>query len=254
MHIVGIIPARYASQRLAAKPLVDLLGKPMVRRVYERAQQARMLHRVIVATDDERIATVVRDFGGEAIMTSPEIQSGSDRLAAVAEETRGDVFVNIQGDEPLIAPAMIDEAVQALLDDQNAPVSTLARRIESAEELFNPSVVKVVLDRERYGLYFSRSPVPFLRDELDRDRWPERHPYYKHVGLYVFRREFLLKYPHLPTSTLERAENLEQLRILEAGYRIKVALTDFDSIPVDTPQDVDRVLELIRQQEKGSVS
>jgi 3-deoxy-manno-octulosonate cytidylyltransferase (CMP-KDO synthetase) len=232
---------------------VDLLGKPMVQRVYERARQARMLHEVVVATDDERIAVVVRDFGGMAVMTSREMSSGSDRVAAVAEQMRGDVFVNVQGDEPLLPPSMIDDAVQALLDDPRAAVSTLARPIESVEELINPSVVKVVFNHDRYGMYFSRSPIPHLRDILDPADWVKHHTYYKHVGLYVFRREALLRYAQLPESRLERAERLEQLRMLEAGFSVKIALTEQDSIPVDTPEDVERVVTILREKEKLSV-
>ncbi|HEY4611367.1 MAG TPA: 3-deoxy-manno-octulosonate cytidylyltransferase [Bacteroidota bacterium] len=247
MHIVGVIPARYASQRLPAKPLIDLLGKPMVQRVYEQAQKARLLHEVIVATDDERIARAVQSFGGEAVMTSSEIRSGSDRVAAVAEEIRGDIFVNIQGDEPLLNPVMIDQAVQTLLDFPEAQIGTLAKRIESAEELTNPSVVKLVFNHQQYALYFSRSVIPHIRESNDPKRWLSHHPFYKHIGLYVYRRESLLKYASLPESPLEKAEKLEQLRAMEAGMKIKVAVTEFDSIPIDTQADVERVLKLLRE-------
>ncbi|MCI0708346.1 MAG: 3-deoxy-manno-octulosonate cytidylyltransferase [Ignavibacteriae bacterium] len=246
MHIVGIIPSRYASQRLPAKPLVGLLGKPMVQRVYEQAQKARLLHKVIVATDDERIAAVVQSFGGEVAMTSSDIRSGSDRLAAVAETVRGDMFVNIQGDEPLINPVMIDQAVQTLLDAPESHIGTLVKRIESIDELTNPNVVKTVFDSSMHALYFSRSTIPHIRESSDPKSWLAHHTFYKHIGLYVYRRESLLKYASLPESPLEKAEKLEQLRALEAGMKIKVAITEFDSIPVDTQADVEKVIRVLK--------
>ncbi len=253
MHIVGVIPARYASTRLPAKPLVDLHGKPMVQRVYEQAKKARSLHEVVVATDDERIASAVRAFGGEIVMTSPEIRSGSDRVAAVAGQLRGDVFVNVQGDEPLLNPLMIDQAVQAFLDDQHAQVGTLAKQIESTDELMSPNSVKVVFDKDSYALYFSRSVIPHIRENSDYRSWLDHHTFYKHIGLYVFRRDVLLKFASMPESPLEKAERLEQLRALEAGFRIKVAITEFDSTPVDTQEDVERVIRSLRQTEHISV-
>jgi 3-deoxy-manno-octulosonate cytidylyltransferase (CMP-KDO synthetase) len=244
-HVVGVIPARYASQRLPGKPLIDLLGKPLVQRVYEQAKKAKLLNRVLVATDDQRVADAVRKFGGEIRMTSTDIKSGSDRVAAVAHSTEGDIFVNVQGDEPLIAPAMIDEAVSVVLQDRKAEVGTLVRRIETLSELTNPSIVKVVVGAGLHALYFSRSPIPFLRDEPDQSKWLDEQSYFKHIGIYVFRRGFLLKYTQLPESPLERAERLEQLRILEHGYRIRVGITRYDSIPIDTEQDVQRVTGLL---------
>jgi len=246
-HVVGVIPARYASQRLPGKPLVDLLGKPMVQRVYEQARKATLLNRILVATDDRRVADVVRGFGGEIAMTSTDIKSGSDRVAAVARVTEGDIFVNVQGDEPLIAPGMIDEVVSLVLQDGEADVGTLVRRIDSLSELTSPSIVKVAFGTDRYALYFSRSPIPFLRDEPDQSKWLERQSFYKHIGIYVFRRGFLLKYAQLPESPLERAERLEQLRILERGHRIKVGITQYDSIPIDTEEDVRRVCLLLER-------
>ncbi|MGH2566982.1 MAG: 3-deoxy-manno-octulosonate cytidylyltransferase, partial [Bacteroidota bacterium] len=184
MHIVGVIPSRYGSQRLPAKPLVDLLGKPMVQRVYEQAQKARVLHEVVVATDDERIVDAVRAFSGTVVMTSPDIRSGSDRVAAVAQQMRGDIFVNVQGDEPLLNPAMIDRAVQALIDDREAQIGTLAKKIESPDELLNPNVVKVVLSHDNDGLYFSRSVIPHVRGEANPRTWLQHQTFYKHIGLY----------------------------------------------------------------------
>jgi 3-deoxy-manno-octulosonate cytidylyltransferase (CMP-KDO synthetase) len=244
-QVVAVIPARYASQRLPAKPLVDLLGKPMIQRVYEQVKAATLPARVVVATDDERIAKVVRTFG-DVVMTSPEIKSGSDRVAAVAHEVPGDLYVNVQGDEPLIAPEMIDQAIRVVLDDPSAEVGTLVRKIESVDELRSPGVVKVVFGSDRTALYFSRSEIPFVRDISDPVERLKQCAFYKHVGIYVFRREFLLKYASLPESNLERAEKLEQLRILENGHRIKVGITHYESISVDTQDDVLRVIEILR--------
>jgi 3-deoxy-manno-octulosonate cytidylyltransferase (CMP-KDO synthetase) len=245
-QVVAVIPARYASQRLPAKPLVDLLGMPMIQRVYEQVKRAALPSQVVVATDDERIADVVRTFGGDVVMTSPDIKSGSDRVAAVAHEVPGDIYVNVQGDEPLIAPEMIDQAIRVVLDDPSAEVGTLVRKIESLDELQSPSVVKVVFGSDRTALYFSRSEIPFVRDVSEGVQRLSRCDFYKHVGIYVFRREFLLKYASLPESNLERAEKLEQLRILENGHRIKVGITHYESISIDTHDDVLRVTELLR--------
>ncbi|MBI3579599.1 MAG: 3-deoxy-manno-octulosonate cytidylyltransferase [Ignavibacteriales bacterium] len=246
-HVVGVIPARYASQRLPAKPLVDLLGKPMVQRVYEQARKATLLNQIVVATDDKRIADVVQSFGGEVVMTDPQIKSGSDRVAVVAKQVQGDIFVNVQGDEPLIAPEMIDAAVQVVLDDEQADVGTLVKKIEIEQELINPSIVKVVVGCDQYALYFSRSVIPWIRDSINPLDWLKHHTFYKHIGLYVFQKDFLLKYSAMPESSLEKAERLEQLRILENGFRIKVGTTQYDSIPIDTQEDVDRVLEILKR-------
>ena len=250
--IVGVIPSRYASQRLPAKPLVDLCGKSLVQRVYEQAKKSRLLNRVVIATDDGRIEEAVRKFGGDVMLTSQEIESGSDRVAAAALHMAGDIFVNIQGDEPLIAPEMIDQGVQLLLADASVPVGTLIKKISSQEELFNPNVVKVALSSNGYALYFSRSTIPYVRGETDEKRWLERHTFYKHIGLYIFQRDFLLRYAHLPVSQLEQAEKLEQLRILEAGYKIKAGITTYDSIPIDTPEDVARVVSILQKTSSGT--
>ncbi len=249
-RVVGVIPARYASQRLPAKPLLDLLGKTMVQRVYEQAKKARRLNQVIVATDDERIAGVVRGFGGAVFMTPPEIKSGSDRVAAVAAANDGDIFLNIQGDEPLIAPQMIDQAAEILIDDSRPVVGTLAKRINASEELSNPGIVKVIVDKNSYALYFSRSIIPYVRDERDSSKWLETRTFYKHIGLYVFRRDFLVEFSQMEESSLEQSEKLEQLRILENGFRIKVGYTEHDSIPIDTLADADRVVQILENQLK----
>jgi 3-deoxy-manno-octulosonate cytidylyltransferase (CMP-KDO synthetase) len=250
--VVGVIPSRYASQRLPAKPLIDLDGKPMVQRVYEQAKKSRLLDRVVVATDNSRIEEAVRRFNGDVMLTSQEIASGSDRVAAVAMQMAGDIFVNIQGDEPLIAPEMIDQGIQLLLDDPSALVGTLVKQISSQEELLNPNIVKVVLNHEGYTIYFSRSIVPYVRGEADERKWLALHTFYKHIGLYISRRTFLMRYAQLPVSHLEKAEKLEQLRILEAGYKIKTGKTTYDSIPIDTPEDVARVVAILRQTSSGT--
>jgi 3-deoxy-manno-octulosonate cytidylyltransferase (CMP-KDO synthetase) len=244
--VVAVIPARYASQRLPGKPLIDLLGKPMIQRVYEQAKRARLLDRVVVATDHQRIVGVVQAFGGDVIMTSADIKSGSDRVAAVARVIDGDIFVNVQGDEPLIAPDMIDQAVRVVLDDLKAQVGTLAKKIDSVADLQNPSIVKVVVGPDSNALYFSRSTIPFVRDEADQKKWLTHQTFLKHIGIYVFRKEFLLKYSQLPESPLERAERLEQLRILEHGFHIKVGITTYDSIPIDTKEDMEKVIGLLK--------
>jgi 3-deoxy-manno-octulosonate cytidylyltransferase (CMP-KDO synthetase) len=249
--VIGVIPSRYASQRLPAKPLVDLDGKPMVQRVYEQAKKSRLLDRVVIATDDVRIEEAVRGFGGDVMLTSQEIKSGSDRVAAVALHMAGDIFVNIQGDEPLIAPEMIDQGVRLLFDNTSVPVGTLIKRISSQEELLNPNVVKVVLDNRGYALYFSRATIPYVRSETDGRQWIERHTFYKHIGLYIYQRRFLMQYAQLPISQLEEAEKLEQLRILEAGYKMITGITTHDSISIDTPEDVARVVELLQQTSFG---
>ena len=241
MKIIGIIPSRYASQRLPAKSLADIHGKPMVQRVYERAKQSRLLTDVIIATDDERIASAVKKFGGNAAMTPQSIQSGSDRVAFVARSLDADIIVNVQGDEPLIEPAMIDETIQLLIDDAAAVVGTAVKKITLLDELLTPNVVKVVIDKNNYALYFTRSLVPFVRDSQEVTDWLKRAVFYKHFGIYVYRGSFLQQYASLPPTLLEQAEKLEQLRILEHGFRIKVAITEFDSIPVDTQEDLDRV-------------
>lgn len=238
-RVVAVIPARYASQRIPAKPLVDICGKPMVQHVYEQTRRARRVDDVLVATDDPRIESVVRSFGGTAVMTPGSLQSGTDRVAFVAKELDGDIVVNVQGDEPLIEPAMIDEAV-AIVAESEALVGTLVKKIERPAELFNPSVVKVALGMEGHCLYFSRSPIPFVRDAQN-DEWLKHHIFYKHVGIYVFRRTFLLRFPTMAPTPLERAEKLEQLRILENGFAIRATVTLYESIPVDTAEDLERV-------------
>ncbi|MFZ4620419.1 MAG: 3-deoxy-manno-octulosonate cytidylyltransferase [Bacteroidota bacterium] len=248
MNIVGIIPSRYASSRLPAKPLVDICGKTMVRRVYEQSAKSALLTSVVVATDDSRIESAVREFGGNVQMTPVDIQSGSDRIALVAKDLSADIVVNIQGDEPLIDPLLIDQTIRALIDDPNAVVATAVKRTSSHQDIFNPNVVKALLDKNNYALYFSRSPVPHVRDAKKDEDWYNGTVFYKHFGIYVYRAEFLQHYTTLSPSPLENAEKLEQLRILENGYRIKCVITEYESHPVDTPEDLQKVIQIIQKQ------
>lgn len=244
-RVVAIIPARYASSRFPGKPLAEIGGQPMIRHVYERTAQAQTVQSVIVATDDERIASAVRAFGGKVSMTSPLLRSGSDRIAAVAHDLpSAEIIVNVQGDEPLIPPRMIDEAVQPLLDNPSRAVGTLAQKIDHAEDLVDPNIVKVVLDNAGRCLYFSRSPIPFGQG-LTSTALLQTTPVYRHVGLYVFRKDFLLRFTALEQTPLERAEQLEQLRILEHGYSIHAVITTHQSFAVDTPADLERIRTIV---------
>ncbi len=252
MKISAVIPARYASTRFEGKALADILGKPMVQHVYERTSKASLVSEVIVATDDERIAAAVRAFGGRVEMTSRAHETGTDRLAEVAARLDSEIIVNVQGDEPLIEPAMIDEAIAPMVEDAAIPMGTLKSRIKSLHDFLSPNVVKVVTDWEGFALYFSRSPLPNFRDKWN-DLKDEKFASgkllcYKHVGLYVYRREFLLQYAQMSPTYLELAEKLEQLRVLENGYRIKVVETEHESIGVDTPGDLEKVLERLKKQ------
>lgn len=252
MKITAIIPARYGSTRFEGKALADICGKPMIQHVYERTVRSTTVSDVIVATDDERIAAAVRKFGGRVEMTSTGHETGTDRLAEVAARIDSDIIVNVQGDEPLIEPAMIDEAVEPLLSDQSVVMSTLKSRIKTLHDFLSPNVVKVVTDWEGYALYFSRSPLPNFRDKWN-DLKDEKFSSgkllcYKHIGLYVYRRDFLLQFSQMSPTYLELAEKLEQLRVLENGYRIKVVETSHESIGVDTVADLAAVVEKLKKQ------
>lgn len=244
MKAHGIIPARFHSTRLKGKPLIDLAGKPMIQRVYERAKSASSLSSLVVATDDTRIFNTVREFGGEVILTSPNHQSGTDRIAE-AVRTKGfqdsDIIVNIQGDEPTIEPNTIDAAVCIFEKDPSVNMGTLAFMVKNEEEIRSPDIVKVVMDKDGFALFFSRFPIPYFRGK---DGSPL---YYKHIGLYAYRKDFLLKFSELPKGRLEMAESLEQLRALENGYRIKVVVVEVDSVAVDTPEDVGKVIKILRE-------
>lgn len=240
--VVAVIPARYASTRFPGKPLVDLWGKTMVRRVWERVCQAASVARVIVATDDERIYEEVHRFGGEVVMTRADHRSGTDRCAEVASLLpRAEIVLNIQGDEPMVLPMQIDQLVQTLREAPSCSIATLARRISALDELFNPNAVKVVLSLTGQALYFSRHPIPYVRGTAP-EEWLRATAFYKHLGLYAFRRSALLQVAALPAAPLEQAEALEQLRWLTHGYTIAVGMTESESIGIDTPEDLQRLL------------
>ncbi len=255
LAIVAIIPARFASTRLPGKPLSEINGKTLIERVHERVRAARRPDRVIVATDDERIAAVVRRFGGEAMLTSLSHATGTDRIAEVARSLDAEIVVDVQGDEPMLDPTGIDIAVEALLADPTLPMATLAAPFTSADEMLAPAVVKVVTDEAANALYFSRAPIPHVRlggsDEPRRsaEQAVARGLARRHVGLYAFRRDALLRFASLPPCPLERAEALEQLRALHYGIRIRVlTVTGEESIAVDTPEDLERVRAALRSE------
>lgn len=242
--VVAIIPARYHSNRFEGKPLADILGKPMIQRVYERALSVDLLSRVAVATDDERIADCVRSFGGEVVMTRADHVSGTDRLAEAAEIlniAEQDVVVNIQGDQPMFAKEVVRQVAEPLIEDPALPMATLIYKIVRDAEINDPNHVKTVFDRNGKALYFSRSSIPFQRNPDE----PVPPTYYKHLGFYAYRKGFLLTFVSLPEGEWERFEKLEQLRALEFGYDIKVVLTEHDSVEVDTPKDLERVVEIM---------
>jgi len=240
--IVAVIPARYGSTRLPAKPLADICGKPMIQWVYEKTKQSKLCSRVIVATDDEKVASAVRSFGGEVVMTSPDIQSGTDRMAAVAKMIAGDIFVNVQGDEPLIDGASIDFAIQPVID-KKFDLTSLRVPLKSVEDLLSQNVVKVIVDDSNRALYFSRYPIPYSRVEPSQAKAPFLCS--QHVGIYVYRKDALLKMSALPATDLERAESLEQLRAMKAGIAIGVFEANFNSVGVDTPEDLEKVRRIL---------
>jgi 3-deoxy-manno-octulosonate cytidylyltransferase (CMP-KDO synthetase) len=248
MTVVAVIPARYGSTRLPAKPLADIHGKPMIQWVYEGAKKASLVSRVVVATDDERVASAVRAFGGDVVMTSPEIQSGTDRMAAVARMVPGDVFVNVQGDEPLIDGRAIDMAIRPVLEGR-FDLTSLRVPVKSAHDLLNKNVVKVIVDDSERALYFSRYPIPYSRVEPETAKTPFLCS--QHVGIYVYKKETLLKVSGLPVTALERAESLEQLRAMKAGVAIGVFPAEFDSVGVDTPEDLEKVRTILGGKKNG---
>lgn len=249
VEVIAIIPARYKSNRFPGKPLAEIHGKPMIQHVVERALEASMLSRVFVATDDRRIAEVVNGFGGNVVMTRENHVSGSDRLAEAAEKielSENDIVVNIQGDQPFFPAQVVEQVASPLLDDPNLDMSTLIYKIVRKEEINDPNHVKTVFDRDHYALYFSRSAIPFQRN-------PEEAgvpTYYKHLGFYAYRKRFLSKYVALPEGEWERFEKLEQLRALENGYKIKVVLTEHDSVEVDTKEQLQHVEALMKCREQ----
>lgn len=238
MKFVAIIPARYASTRFPGKPLAMLGGKPVIQRVYE--QVSSVVSEVYVATDDERIRQCVEQFGGHAVMTRSDHKSGTDRIEEAAEKTgtTADVIINVQGDEPFIQPSQIKTLMQ-LFDNADTQIGTLGKPFDSMEAVLNPNSPKIVTDRQGFALYFSRSAIPFVRGTQQAE-WLTRFPYLKHLGIYAYRRDVLRQVTLLPQSPLEQAESLEQLRWLENGYRIRVGLTDTETVGIDTPEDLQR--------------
>jgi len=256
MTAIVIIPARYDSTRFPGKPLAPLNGKPLIRHVYENSKKSNLAKDVIIATDSEKIFKAVQEFGGKAVMTSDRHASGTDRIAEAAAALDYDIIVNVQGDEPLIRHEMIDDVI-SLLDDKKASIGTLIKKIETPAEIFDPNIVKTVCDKDGFAMYFSRAPIPF-----DREMWkdlsgirdwglgiskktkpqaPSASPCFKHLGIHSYRRETLLSFAKMEPVELEQTEKLEQLRALVNGLRIKVKETSFETIGVDTPQDLERV-------------
>ena len=236
--VIAVIPARWASSRFPGKPLALIKGKPMIQWVFEQASKAKSVSEVIVATDDIRILETVNKFGGNAVMTSSEHESGTDRIAEAVRDKKCEAVVNVQGDEPLISPANIDLIVRTLLEEISESTVTLRILIKSRDELMDRNITKVVVDKSDSALYFSKAPIPFDRYSLDTNVDPLKPFWYKHIGLYAYRKIFLMKYGSLPESGLEKTEKLEQLRILENGFRIKVVETSLDSIGVDCEADL----------------
>jgi len=244
MKFMAIIPARYASTRFPGKPLAVLGGKTVIQRVYE--QVSSLLDEVYVATDDERIFQAVEAFGGRAVMTRADHKSGTDRIEEAAEKigSQADVIINVQGDEPFIQPSQIKTLMQ-LFDAPETQIGTLGKRFENIEGVENPNSPKIVTDNRGFALYFSRSPIPFVRGK-ERSEWLANYPFLKHLGIYAYRREVLREVTQLPQGNLEKAESLEQLRWLENGYRIRVGLTDVETVGIDTPEDLKRAEEFLK--------
>jgi 3-deoxy-manno-octulosonate cytidylyltransferase (CMP-KDO synthetase) len=246
MNVIGVIPARYDSSRFPGKPLVDIGGKSMIQRVYEQCSKSTSISKLIVATDDQRIADHVKLFGGNVTLTSINHQSGTDRCAEVANNyPEFDILINIQGDEPMINPDQIDLLCKCF-ENPNASIATLVKKISSNEELFNENTPKVILNKNNEAILFSRTAIPFIRGKA-KENWIEQYTFYKHIGIYGFKTETLKKLNNLPVSALESAEALEQLRWIENGYRIHTAITDKESQAIDTPQDLEKLLKWINE-------
>lgn len=233
MDVIGVIPARYKATRFEGKVLADLVGKPVIQHVYEIAKESNVLDDVIIATDDERILEAVKGFGGKAVLTSIGHQTGTDRLTEVVNPMDVKVVINIQADEPLLHHTMIDDLARIMLDNPNLSMATVVKEIEDKEDIMNPNVVKAVIDKNGFALYFSRSPIPF-------ERGTQSKRFYKHIGLYAYTKDFLFTFTNLPKSNLEKAESLEQLRALEHGFKIKTIETRFDTMGIDTPADLEK--------------
>ncbi|MCX5702523.1 MAG: 3-deoxy-manno-octulosonate cytidylyltransferase [Candidatus Omnitrophica bacterium] len=244
MDVIGVIPARYSSTRFEGKVLAEILGKPMIQHVWERAKQSLVLDALIIACDDERVADCARGFGAEVVFTAKAHVSGTDRISEVVNPIDVKVVINIQGDEPLIHPMMIDTVARAILDDKTISMATIMKRIEDHKEINDPDVVKVVVDKDNFALYFSRASIPFHAHNSE----VKVPVYYKHIGLYGYTKDFLFTYKNLPVSDLEKIERLEQLRALQEGFRIKVIETKYETIGVDTPQDLEKVKKYLEKE------
>lgn len=260
MKAIGVIPARWKASRFEGKILANLAGKPVIQHVWERAKESRVLEDLIIATDNEDVIKAAEGFGAKAVYTSKDQPSGSDRIAEVVNAIDVEIVVNIQGDEPFIHYTMIDGLANALLEDKAVHMATVVKRITKKEELLNPNVVKVVLDRDSHALYFSRSPIPYDREIGERhsvlnihswlssqSKEPQYQNYYKHIGIYAYTKDFLFTYTNLPKSKLEEIEKLEQLRALENGYKIKAIETEFDTVGIDTPADLKKAEEMLKK-------
>jgi 3-deoxy-manno-octulosonate cytidylyltransferase (CMP-KDO synthetase) len=241
---VAVIPARYASTRFPGKVIAPLAGKPLVQHTYERAVRAKLVKEAVVATDDARVADALAPYDTPVVLTDPDHPTGTDRIAEVARGRREELIVNVQGDEPLIDPATIDSAIQPLIDRPDVVMATARHRISDPADAADPNIVKVVCDETGLALYFSRAPIPHIRDAKEA---PETSPYWQHIGLYVYRRDFLIAYARMPQTPLEQLEKLEQLRVLEKGYRIAVVETGYRSIGVDVPADFERVRDILEK-------
>jgi 3-deoxy-manno-octulosonate cytidylyltransferase (CMP-KDO synthetase) len=251
--VIGVIPARFASTRLMGKPLADIGGKPMIQHTYESASKSNLISKVIIAVDDKKVLKVAEGFGAEVIMTPKSMATGSDRIAFAAKYYKdAEIIVNIQGDEPFISGTMIDQAIEPLVFDPKVNVSTLAKKIEDLKELKSPSVTKVVFDYNNYALYFSRSPIPYVREAKTNIERITKGDIYKHIGLYVYRKEALERFSKLEPTDLEKTEKLEQLRMLENGFKIKIVVTEFESIAVDTQEDLERARKYYNKYVKGN--
>lgn len=247
MDVIGVIPARYGSTRFEGKVLADLLGKPMLQHVWERARKAKFLDELIIACDDERILNSALSYPAKAVLTAKAHTCGTDRIAEAVNPIDVKIVINIQADEPLIQPLMIDSLAHALLDDKTLYMATLIKKIDDPKEIKDPNVVKVVADKDNFAIYFSRAAIPYHAQNSE----IKSPVYYKHIGLYGYTKDFLFTYKNLSSSELEKVERLEQLRVLEKGYRIKVIETKFDSIGVDTPEDLERAEEYMRKELKS---
>ncbi|MFH1655373.1 MAG: 3-deoxy-manno-octulosonate cytidylyltransferase [Candidatus Omnitrophota bacterium] len=244
MEVIGIIPARYASTRFEGKVLANILGKPMIQHVWERAKGSKLLDDLIIACDDERVKKIAEEFGSKVVFTSKDHDSGTDRLTEIVQPMEVKVVINIQADEPLIHFTMIDDLARAVLEDPSIVMATLIKKIDNKDEIDNPNIVKVVIDKDNFALYFSRAAIPYQRQE------DAQGDYYKHIGIYAYTKDFLFTFKNLPESSLENTEKLEQLRALEAGFRIKTVQTDYETFGVDTLEDLEVVKRRLSKDSK----